>query len=536
VAIDVRRADPDRVWQIPALLGLFALGVLIPAIGVIAGWSAQLDLDRGITDHAYELSASRPWVVDLLKVIAVLFGFWGCALATAAVAGWMLLRKERILAGWIALSGLVVISGNRVLKILFSRERPDWDAPLHHIGGFSFPSGHAAGAGLLFTAAVLLTVAMTGRGAKRRSLLTLWILLALTVAASRVLLGVHFFSDVIAGLAFGSLVTLSVWLLLVRGKGREPSKSAIVTGAGLRTSAVVLNPSKIGDVADFRNKVSQVAAAHGWNEPRWFETTVDDPGHGQTRAAIISGVDLVIAAGGDGTVRAVCEEAARTGVAVGILPQGTGNLLARNLDIPVNTRDALDVVFGGQDRAIDLAAFNNDAGADSAFLVMAGMGMDAMIMSGVNDQLKKKVGFLAYFVSGVRAITFPRTRVTITIDDEEPTTFKARTVVVGNVGQLQGGIPLMPDAEIDDGRLDVVVVAPKRFFGWLAIIARVIARRPNNDNRLTRLSGERVHVQAERPVPMQLDGDGIGSGSELRARIQQGVVLVRVPVELPPAA
>src|SRR5690606_507165 len=105
--------------------------------------------------------------------------------------------------------------------------------------------------------------------------------------------------------------------------------------------------------------------------------TVEDPGHGQTEAALAEDVDLIIAAGGDGTVRAVCERAVRTGVAVGILPHGTGNLLARNLDIPVNTRDALDVVFAGQDRAIDLASFESDACGTSSFLVMAGLGMDA---------------------------------------------------------------------------------------------------------------------------------------------------------------
>ncbi|TFV99534.1 PA-phosphatase, partial [Brevundimonas sp. S30B] len=182
---------------------------------------------------------------------------------------------------------------------------------------------------------------------------------------------------------------------------RLPHELAIITGSGRRRAAVVLNPAKVGDVEEFKARVRTVAELNGWHEPLWYETTIEDPGHGQANAALHEEVDLIIAAGGDGTVRAVCEEVARTGVAVGVLPHGTGNLLARNLGIPLNARDALDVAFGGQDRAIDLAVLETDTGTSTTFLVMAGLGMDAAIMTGVNDQLKSKVGWLAYFVSGV---------------------------------------------------------------------------------------------------------------------------------------
>ncbi|MFI5429498.1 diacylglycerol/lipid kinase family protein [Aeromicrobium sp. UC242_57] len=257
---------------------------------------------------------------------------------------------------------------------------------------------------------------------------------------------------------------------------------------------------------------------------------MEDPGHGQATAALHEEVDLIIAAGGDGTVRNVCEEVARTGVAVGVLPHGTGNLLARNLGIPLNTRDALDVAFGGQDHAIDLSTFETDSASPTTFLVMAGLGMDAAIMTGVNDQLKSKVGWLAYFVSGVKAARFPAMKVQISVDDEEFKKFRARTVVVGNVGFLQGGIPLLPDAQIDDGMLDVVVIAPKRFIGWLAIIVRVVGRQKRTNERLDRLTGKKVVVKTEKPVPMPLDGDPVGEGQMITAEVQPGVLLVRVPV------
>jgi len=124
--------------------------------------------------------------------------------------------------------------------------------------------------------------------------------------------------------------------------------------------------------------------------------------------------------------------------------------------------------------------------------------------------------------------------VSVRIDDNEPLTFKARTVVVGNVGSLQGGITLLPDAAIDDGRLDVVVIAPKHFWGWLPIAWRILRRMPQNNKRLTRLSGRRIDITAERAVPMQLDGDHVGEGRHIVAEVAHGVVLVRVPADLHP--
>jgi len=534
VTIDLRRADGDRPLLTPVTLVVQAVLLIVITSLVAARWQPLMDLDHEVAQWAYDVSEPRPWLVELLDVIAIVFSNWAVGGLLVVIAALLWWRRERLLAVWVVASGVLVLGGNPLLKWIVKRERPVWEFPLHEIGGWSHPSGHSAGAGLLLSVLGLLTIVLTGRGLRRRVLLTLWALLAIAIAADRVFLGVHYLSDVTAGLLLGSFLPLLLWQVLVRGRGRMPSELAVLTGSGQRRAAVVLNPVKVGDAEDFKTKVRQVASSHGWEEPRWYETTIEDPGHGQTRAALEADVDLVIAAGGDGTVRAVCETAARSGVAVGVLPHGTGNLLARNLDIPVNTRDALDVVFGGQDRAIDLASFTTESCEPTSFLVMAGLGMDAMIMTGVNEDLKKRVGYLAYFVSGVKAITFPRTKVKITIDDHEPQWFKARTVVVGNVGFLQGGIPLLPDAQLDDGMLDVVVVAPKRFIGWLSIVARVVARRKGNDKRLTRLSGQRVHVRAEKPVPMQLDGDPAGEGQEILAEVHPGVVLVRVPSVLAP--
>lgn len=529
--IDLRRAEPGRrgVLGLATVVPLAILGI----VAVLTETRTTRRLDQAVGDTGYSLGDP---LVPALEVVALLTGNLAVTIALALMAVIAVARGERRIALWMVLSGGASLLGNVALKTLFARPRPAWDDPLHEIGGWSFPSGHSAGAGMLACVAVLLTIVLTGRGWRRRLLIALWTVLALGIAAHRVLLGVHYLTDVIAGLSFGIAVTVALWWALVDSDpGRRLPAQATATGSGGRRAAVVVNPSKLDDVAAFRPLVRQAADRHGWNPPDFYETTISDPGAGPTLAALESEVDLVIVAGGDGTVREVCHEAARTGVAVGIVPLGTGNLLARNLGLPLNHRDALDVAFGGQDKAIDLASVTTDDGRDSVFLVMAGVGMDAMIMDGVDDSLKRRVGWGAYFVSGFKALRFPGTRVEVAVDDGEPRRFRARTVVVGNVGFLQAGIPLLPQAEIDDGLLDVVVIAPRRFLGWLSIVWRVVTRRKATNEKLGRFTGRKVSVRTSSPTPMQLDGDPVGRGTEILAEVHSGVLLVRVPaLPLPP--
>jgi YegS/Rv2252/BmrU family lipid kinase len=247
------------------------------------------------------------------------------------------------------------------------------------------------------------------------------------------------------------------------------------------------------------------------------------------RQAAEDGADLVIVCGGDGTVREVCATLAGSGIPVGIIPAGTGNLLARNLNIPLYLRSALAVALRGQDRAIDLVAVEGDGLAETHFLVMAGMGMDAAIMEGVNEDIKKKVGWIAYVFSGVKSMMSPPVRLEITLDGGAPTKHRARTVVVGNVGFLQAGLPLIPDAALDDGLLDVAVIHPRTLFSWVPLAARILARGRRTDEMLDRMTARTVTIRASAETPRQLDGDSVGSGHELRMTCLPGRLLVRVP-------
>jgi diacylglycerol kinase family enzyme len=132
-------------------------------------------------------------------------------------------------------------------------------------------------------------------------------------------------------------------------------------------------------------------------------------------------------------------------------------------------------------------------------------------------------------VSALRQLRYPAVTVEISVDGGPPLRRRARTVVIGNVGFLQGGIPLLPDASIDDGELDVVVIAPRRSLGWLPLVARVMSRGRRTDESLDRMTGRRVVVRAERATPRQLDGDPVPPGREIRAQVLAGTLLVRVP-------
>ena len=470
-------------------------------------------------------------LVHVLRVIEVGFGTIGMTILTVLLAGVLVVRGQR----WAALLAVVVMSATSLatsgIKLWLARDRPDWQDTLGLHDSFSFPSGHASAAAAFAAILIALLTLFVRRPNLRRLGIGLTVVWWLVVCLDRVLLGRHYPTDVVAG----SLLGVGVFLIAVAFIDPRPRSTAAKSEplpqvyATERRLAVILNPVKVEDIGQFRTIVGTMAKESGWSEPTWQYTTVADPGTGMAEQAAVSGADMVIVCGGDGTVREVCAELAGTGIPVGIIPAGTGNLLARNLDIPLYLRAAIDVALNGQDRAIDLVSVGGDGIDDTHFMVMAGMGFDAAIMEGVNEEIKKKIGWIAYVVSGLKSLMFPAVRVEITVDDQEPTIHRARTVLVGNVGYLQAGMPLLPDAAIDDGLLDVVILHPKRFLSWIPLAVRVLRKSQSTDELIDRRTGARVHIKAFSDTPRQLDGDSIGEGRELWMECVHGRLLVRVP-------
>jgi len=310
--------------------------------------------------------------------------------------------------------------------------------------------------------------------------------------------------------------------------------------------AVVINPSKEG-AADVRSVVERVCADAALPRPLFYETTVDDPGTGQARQALADGADVVVAAGGDGTVRAVAEALSGSGRPMGLIPVGTGNLLARNLDLPLTSvTDAVAIVLGGEDRAIDVgrarvteyapdAEQPDDPDQAHIFLVIAGLGFDAAMVADADDELKARVGWVAYFFAGARHLHGRRMRATIRLDDGEEVEARLRSFMVGNCGRLPGGITLLPDAVIDDGELDVAAIDTRGgLAGWAQLFGEVVAQGLGVRNDLPGKIGRIDHTRARRAVirvddgeQAQVDGDPLGSAVELETWVEPGALVVR---------
>jgi diacylglycerol kinase family enzyme len=302
---------------------------------------------------------------------------------------------------------------------------------------------------------------------------------------------------------------------------------AAVNGPSERRCAVVYNPIKVSE--DLRNAIKQQAMKTGWNDAIWLATPRENPGPAITAEVLSADVDRVIAAGGDGTIRIVADRLAGSGIPMAVVPVGTGNLLARNLDIPLTEPEALAVAFGQHTREVDLVKLTVDGVPSEHFAVIAGLGVDAMIMDETNPDLKDAIGPGAYFVAAAKALGRTPIHMWITLDDHRPQHRYAMICAIGNVGELAGNLTLIPHASPDDGKLDVYVASPRRLVHWLRVVLRLLTLRPRRDDRVDQWQGRQVEVRLRHPDPYQLDGDVIGDCRSLRAEVAPKALTVCVP-------
>jgi diacylglycerol kinase (ATP) len=291
--------------------------------------------------------------------------------------------------------------------------------------------------------------------------------------------------------------------------------------------AVVAHPGKVGH--DGRERLVRMVAAGGAPAPRWYETTAADPGPGQARRALADGAGMVVAWGGDGTVLGVIEGMAGTQVPLGILPGGTGNLLARNLGVPLELDAAIATAYSGANRTIDLLDVDLGGGEHRLSAVMCGTGWDAAMMA-APESLKRRFGWGAYAAVGAVEIRQRPMQIRISVDDAPPVSLTGRTVLVANVGMLVAGLDLIPEAVPDDGLLDVMVIDPSTPFDWVRTTTGVVRGAESaSDPSRTHLRGRRVRVHTGHVRRRQVDGDLVSNGSGLDVQVLPGALTVRVP-------
>ena len=311
-------------------------------------------------------------------------------------------------------------------------------------------------------------------------------------------------------------------------------------GAGADGDAlacVIVNPSKPAVTADFRRRLARALRSAGYRGPVWLDTTVAEPGATQARLAVASGARLVIAVGGDGTVRAVAAGLAGTDVELGVVPLGTANLAARNLGLPVGDLDALiDIAVFFSARPTDLAWVRTTPcpnppetgplappggwarptlGSEHACLVVAGIGFDAALVAVTSPALKARIKWGAYALAALENLRTPRMELSLglvgTPDDDDsspgsprpgspsgssqpgsprpvpssgsphpglpprPERLVARCLLIANGGRLPAGIVLIPGARMDDGLLDVAAIdTVAGLAGWTSLARQVL--------------------------------------------------------------
>ncbi|HEU0206134.1 MAG TPA: diacylglycerol kinase family protein [Pseudolysinimonas sp.] len=315
-----------------------------------------------------------------------------------------------------------------------------------------------------------------------------------------------------------------------------------------KRAAVIFNPVKV-DLKKLRREVAKAEKAAGWLTSLWLPTEADDGGTAQARQAVADRVDVVLAAGGDGTVRAVAEGLRGSGVAMALLPAGTGNVLARNLDIPVMQLAAsVQTAFTGVDRAIDMGVIELERADHSrethAFVALAGLGLDAKMIANTRPELKRRVGWLAYVDAIARSMRdSEKIRMRYRLDGGEERVMSVHTILVGNVGLLPGNVLLLPDAEVDDGLFDIVTLRPEGFGGWAQIWLKItwengVLRRssvgprlagPSREVRTLRyLRGRRLRVRLDRAEDFELDGDEFGLVLAFDAWVDPASLIIRV--------
>lgn len=309
--------------------------------------------------------------------------------------------------------------------------------------------------------------------------------------------------------------------------------------------AFVANPTKAG-LADLREQAMSACASRFVSQPMWLFTTVDDPGSEAAQRAIDAGAEVVVAIGGDGTVRAVAETLAGTGVALGIIPMGTGNIFARNMDLPLgDIPGLLRIALDGRDAPTDVGRVVLNRGPkgpdeEHMFLVMAGVGFDAEMVAGADERLKRRLGWLAYFLAAMKHLGARRIHASVSVDGSDEVEGQMRTVLFANVGRLPGGLILAPDASADDGFLDAVTLdARAGIVGWTGLFGNVIAqgagfRQPAvlkayAASRIDHARGAHMTVSLDHLYKVQADGENLGLARRITATADRGALLVRRP-------
>lgn len=232
-----------------------------------------------------------------------------------------------------------------------------------------------------------------------------------------------------------------------------------------------------------------------------------------THEALAEGCTTVVTVGGDGTVNDViqglCADRTKAQAALGLIPMGTANVLARIFSLPLrDPARAAQIIQEGQTRTIDLGRSGTHW-----FAFVAGVGFDGAVTRAIDIRFKRRYGEWAYVASAMRqAVSYPCHRMTVRLDGGEPQTYDAYLLLAANGSRYAGRFQLGPQVRMDDGKLDIFICLWRRPLA-AALLAHAVAlggNRVGTTSGILHFQASRVEVEAVRPLPVQLDGDAAG--------------------------
>jgi len=271
-------------------------------------------------------------------------------------------------------------------------------------------------------------------------------------------------------------------------------------------------------------ELRRVLAREGVDDPLWFEVPKSRKAPKQVERALDEGAELLFAWGGDGTVQRCLHVLAGSRTPIAIVPAGTANLLATNLGIPADIEEAVQIGLGGVRRAIDVGRINGER-----FGVMAGAGLDAAMIRDADAGLKDKIGRVAYVWTGARNVKAEQFRAKIRIDDTGWFDDKASCILVGNVGNLFGGIEAFDDARPDDGELELGVVTADGLVAWTRTMVRTAVGTTARSPFVQVTRARKIEIDFSRKILYQLDGGERETVKSLEIEVEPAAIEVCVP-------
>jgi diacylglycerol kinase (ATP) len=271
-------------------------------------------------------------------------------------------------------------------------------------------------------------------------------------------------------------------------------------------------------------ELRKVLAAEGVGDPPWFEVAKSRKAPKAARRALSQGAEVVFVWGGDGMVQRCIDALAGSDAVLAILPAGTANLLATNLQIPADLASAVQIGLYGERRLLDTGTVNGEH-----FAVMAGAGFDARMIKAASRGMKDRFGRAAYLITGTRSLSAGRAKAVITVDGKRFFKGRVSCVLVGNVSKVLGGIEVFTGAQPDDGLLELGVVTARNSVDWLRTLGRVALSDADRSPFVTTTRGEKFRIRFDRPFPYELDGGARTYAEKLRVKVRPSSIRICVP-------